>query len=504
MSSRLPATPSTTSRPLEPCGVVIFGATGDLAARKLLPGLYDLFHEKRLPEPFFILGCARREWGAEKFRDQARAAVAEHSRFRPPPPAGWEAFAASLRYQPLEAGDPSAYGRLRARLEELHRQCGTRGNVVFYLAIAPELYPPVVDSLGAAGLAGQASGWTRIIIEKPFGHDPASARRLNAQVQNFFAEPQVYRIDHYLGKETVQNLAVLRFANGIFEPLWNRKHIDHVQITVAEDLGVEHRAGFYETAGAVRDMIQNHLLQLLCLVAMEPPSSFEATPVQEEKAKVLHCIRPLDTRGAVRGQYGSGRIHGKEVVGYRQEEGVRPDSSTETFAAIRFELENWRWAGVPFYVRTGKRLPRKVSEIAIQFREAPLHLFACTALQPCPPNLLSLRIQPDEGIGLRVLAKTPGLEVVGRSVQLDFSYGADFEVSTPTAYESLLLDCLEGDRMLFARADWVERAWELLDPLLKAWAAEPSGDFPNYAAGSWGPAGSEELIRRDGRRWHLD
>jgi len=346
-----------------------------------------------------------------------------------------------------------------------------------------------------------------VVIEKPFGHDAATARQLNTCVQEVFQEEQVYRIDHYLGKETVQNLMVFRFANGIFEPLWNRNFIDHVQITVAETLGVEHRAGFYETAGALRDMIQNHLLQLLCLTAMEPPASFEAAPVQQEKVKVLQAIRPLNARPleevAVRGQYGPGRVNSKEGVGYRQEPNVQPDSSTETFAAVKLELDNWRWAGVPFYLRTGKRLPQRGSQISIQFRDAPLHLFACTPMEPCEPNLLTLRLQPDEGIGLRFIAKEPGLHVVGRSVQMDFSYRGSFESDSPSAYETLLLDCLEGDRMLFAQGDWVEAAWRLLDPLLKAWAETPPKDLPNYAAGTWGPAEAQALIERDGRHWHL-
>ncbi|MGH9805419.1 MAG: glucose-6-phosphate dehydrogenase, partial [Candidatus Acidiferrales bacterium] len=331
---------------------------------------------------------------------------------------------------------------------------------------------------------------------------------LNACVQKVFSEEQVYRIDHYLGKETVQNLAVFRFANGLFEPLWNRNFVDHVQITVAEDLGVEHRAGFYETAGAVRDMIQNHLLQLLCLIAMEPPASFEAASVHREKLKVLQSLRPFDTSRldavAVCGQYGPGRLESEKVLGYRQEPGIAPDSATETVAALRAEVVNWRWAGVPFFLRTGKRLPRKASQITVQFRDAPLHLFACTPLEPCAPNLLTLRVQPDEGIALRVIAKQPGLQVIGQSVELDFRYRDSFADKGPSDYETLLLDCLEGDRMLFARGDWVEAAWEWLDPLLAAWAATPPRDFPNYPAGSWGPAAAVRLIESCGRSWHLE
>ncbi len=491
------ATPGTAAhaekpaprRRLDPCGIVIFGASGDLTGRKLLPALFDLFLLRRLPESFYVVGVARRELGGDGFRKQMQEAV------RPEREAAWNEFAARLDYFSVDGSDAAGYQRLKQHLLALDKKHGTQGNHVFYLAVPPSLYSPIISHLGGAC----GPGWTRLVIEKPFGHDRKSARSLNAQLRAAFAEEQVYRIDHFLGKETVQNLAVLRFANGIFEPLWNRNYIDHVQITVAEDLGVEHRAGFYETAGAVRDMIQNHLLQVLCLVAMEPPASFEARFVHAEKRQILEALRPLGPRDAVRGQYGPGQ----KMPGYRQEPGVDSKSNTETFAAVKLELESWRWAGVPFYLRTGKRLPRKASEVSIQFRDAPLHLFACTAMQPCPPNLLRLRIQPDEGISLRVLTKTPGLEVIGRPVELDFAYGADLERESPGAYETLLLDVLEGDSLLFATADWVEAAWGVVDPLLEAWAAAPPADFPNYAAGSWGPKAADELLERDGRRWHL-
>jgi len=497
--------PAATARRLDPAGIVIFGASGDLTARMLLPALFDLARSRRLPEKFYILGCARRPISADQFRDAMQRSVTERGRFRPENDSEWKEFGQRLEYLSVDGANPADYERLRARLGELDRRHGVPGNHLFYLAAPPSVYSSTVENLGRAGLAtpGGGNGWARLVLEKPIGHDQRSARELNQRVREVFREELVYRIDHFLGKETVQNLAVFRFANGMFEPLWNRNHIDHVQITVAETLGVEHRAAFYETAGAVRDMIQNHLLQLLCLVAMEPPASFEATPVHDEKGKVLQSMRPLDVRQAVRGQYGAGPMGKERVPGYRQEEGVRPDSPTETFAALKCEIDNWRWAGVPFYLRTGKRLARKASEISIQFRDAPLELFACTALQPCAPNLLRLRLQPDEGISLRVITKTPGLDVIGRAVALDFGYGEDFDVETPSAYETLLLDCLEGDRMLFARGDWVERAWGLLDPLLEAWAAEPPKDFPNYAAGGWGPAAADELPARDGRRWHL-
>ncbi|MFQ5664427.1 MAG: glucose-6-phosphate dehydrogenase [Terriglobia bacterium] len=494
-----------------PCAIVVFGASGDLTARKLIPALYDLCQAGRLPESFYIVGLARREWSSDKFRQQMRTAVDQHARFPPTQAAAWDKFAARLHYQCLDANNADSYQRLRARLEELDPTWGTPGNYVFYLAVAPHLYPIIVEHLGRAGLAATGApqrGWRRIVIEKPFGHDRASARRLNLQVRAVFQEEQVYRIDHYLGKETVQNLMVFRFANGIFEPIWNRNFIDHVQISVVEELGVEERAGYYEQAGAVRDMIQNHLLQLLCLVAMEPPASFEATPVRQEKLKVLRALRPLLAsqvdQFAVRGQYGPGQLNAAAVPGYRQEKGVKPDSATETFAAVKFQIENWRWAGVPFWVRTGKRLPKKSSVIAVQFRDAPLHLFACTPMGPCEPNRLTVRLQPNEGIGLRFIAKEPGLQVVGRPVEMDFGYGAAFPGESPSAYETLLLDCLEGDPMLFARGDWVENAWELLTPLLEAWAAKPPADFPNYAAGTWGPRQADALLERDARHWHIE
>ncbi|MGH9863359.1 MAG: glucose-6-phosphate dehydrogenase [Candidatus Acidiferrales bacterium] len=491
---------------LEPCGVVIFGATGDLAARKLLPALFDLAHLKRLPPSFYILGLGRKEWSADEFRRRMKTAVTEQGRVKPSS-SEWDAFAARLDYFSLNTKEPKAFASLRDRLQKLDATHSTPGNYLFYLSVPPELYAGIVGGLGEAKLAG-GPGWSRIVIEKPFGRDLPSARKLNACVQKVFREEQVYRIDHYLGKETVQNLTVFRFANGLFEPLWNRNFVDHVQITVSEDLGVEHRAGFYETAGAVRDMIQNHLLQLLCLIAMEPPASFDAASVHREKLKVLQSLHSFHIARldpvAVRGQYGPGRIEASPAPGYRQEPGVAADSVTETFAALRAEVVNWRWAGVPFFLRTGKRLPRKASQITVQFREAPLHLFACTPLEPCAPNLLTLSVQPDEGMALRVIAKQPGLQVIGRAVELDFRYRDSFADEGPSDYGTLLLDCLEGDRMLFARGDWIEAAWEWLDPLLAAWAATAPRDFPNYLAGSWGPAAAARLIESCGRSWHLE
>jgi glucose-6-phosphate 1-dehydrogenase len=410
---------------------------------------------------------------------------------------------------PVDASDSASYEKLRGRLGELDQEASVPGNHLFYLSVSPALYGDIIGQLGAAGLAAEEKGaWVRVIIEKPFGRDLESARALTQQVQSAFREEQVFRIDHYLGKETVQNLVVFRFANAIYEPLWNRNHIDHVQITVAESLGVEERAGYYDQSGALRDMIQNHLLQVMCLVAMEPPSEFAAAAVRREKLKVMQSIRPMLPRevahNAVRGQYGAGKLGGKKVAGYREANGVQDDSATETFAALRLEVNDWRWAGVPFYLRTGKSMAEKRSEITIQFREAPLQLFACTALQPCEPNLLTIRIQPDEGIGLRSIVKTPGLDVIGHSVQLDFAYSEAFEGSAPTAYETLLLDALEGDNMLFASGDWVDRAWELVMPVLESWEGDIPKDFPNYEAGSWGPRDADALLERDGRKWHVE
>ena len=482
---------------MEPCGIVIFGASGDLTARKLLPALYDLHTEGRLTGGFYVLGVARREWSSEEFRQRASEAIKEHSRFGPPPADALERFLACIHYLSADATNPAAYPLLSSRLNELDNQCGVAGNRLFYLSVAPSLYETIVENLGAASLAKEEKGWRRIIIEKPFGHDLKSACDLTRTVQAVFHEEQVYRIDHYLGKETVQNVSVFRFANSIFEPIWNRKYIDHVQITVAEQIDVGARAGYYDRSGALRDMIQNHLLQVLCLVAMEPPSAFAAAAVRREKLKVLQSIRPMTAAevggNALRGQY----------QGYRDIEGVADDSATETFAALRLVIDDWRWAGVPFYLRTGKSMAGKVSEVSVQFKEAPLQLFACTAMQPCEPNLLRLRIQPDEGIGLRSIVKTPGLDVIGHPIELDFTYAESFEGTSPTAYETLLLDCLQGDNMLFASGEWIERSWELMMPVLKAWEGERPSDFPNYAPGSWGPDAADELLTRDNRKWHL-
>jgi glucose-6-phosphate 1-dehydrogenase len=434
-----------------------------------------------------------------------RDAVAEFARVKIPSSAVWDRFAQNLFYLP---GDPSRAdlcARLRPRLEELERARGGPSNRVFYAATPPSLYEDIAKNLGAAGLAQSANGWTRIVIEKPFGRDLQSARALNRTLTSVFKEEQIYRIDHYLGKETVQNILVFRFANGIFEPLWNRSHVAEVQMTVAETIGVEARGSYYEEAGALRDMIQNHMLQLLCLIAMEPPVTFDAGPVRDEKNKVLQAVRPIDPAKvdevALRAQYANGYMGSRPVPGYRQERGVKPDSTTETYAALRLQVDNWRWAGVPFYLRTGKRMPRRVSEIAIRFHRTP-HLIFRRGDTGLMPNVLLIRIQPDEGISLTVAAKEPGPDLKLGPVTLDFKYNEVFGGEPPEAYERLLLDVIHGDATLYARGDWVERAWELLQPVIEAWSRIPAG-LPTYEAGSWGPAEADAFIARDGGTWRV-
>ena len=496
----------------EPCVVVIFGATGDLTHRKLLPALYDLAAEQRLPLGSSLVGFARRSWTDESFREGAVEAVRKFARqeLRPEFAAG---FAQGIRYVEASFDDPSGYQKLKAVCEELDRERGSRGNRLYYLATAPTAYATIMQQLGAAGLVdgsqrgdgSGSAGWTRIVIEKPFGHDLASAQALNEIVGTVFDEDQVYRIDHYLGKETVQNILAFRFGNGIFESLWNREQIDHVQITVAESLGVEGRGPYYEESGALRDMVANHMLQVLALVAMEPPVALDATAVRDEKVKVLRAMHPLSpaevARRTVRGQYGPGAIDGQAVPGYREEERVDPNSTTETFVALKLLVDNWRWAGVPFYLRHGKRLPKRSTEIAIQFKPAPQLLFGQGDAAALDPNVLVLRVQPNDGIALRFGAKVPGPGMQVRSVMMDFGFGSTFGKASADAYERLLLDAMQGDASLFTRRDETEAAWRIVTSILDGWDRQPPPSFPNYEAGTWGPREARDLLAREGRSW---
>ncbi len=497
-------TPSTAvarvERLPEPCAMVIFGASGDLTRRKLMPALYRLAQQGLLSPAFSVVGTARRPLTDAVFREQMRAAVEEFA--GPVDAAAWQTFAAGLSYLPGPSSDAATYARLSAALDELDRTRSTGGNRLIYLAVPPSLVLDIARQLQAAGLA-RSRGWTRIIVEKPFGSDLASARALNAAMHEVFAEEQIFRIDHYLGKETVQNLLVFRFANGIFEPIWNRRYVEQVQITAAETIGVEDRAAYYEEAGALRDMVQNHLLQLLTLTAMEPPVAFDSEPVRVEKVKVLHAIQPITgeevDRRVARGQYGAGFVDARTVPGYRQEPGVRPDSPTETFVALKLNIDSWRWAGVPFYLRAGKRMPRHLTEIAVQFKQPPLRLFGRAACDQVAPNLLVMRIQPDEGISLEFAAKQPGPGTHLRPVDMDFRYATTFGMASSSAYERLLLDCMLGDATLFARREGVELAWALMTPILEHWQQQPPL-FPNYPAGGWGPPEAVSLLE-DGHHW---
>ncbi|HET7842052.1 MAG TPA: glucose-6-phosphate dehydrogenase [Terriglobia bacterium] len=492
----------------DPCVMVIFGASGDLTDRKLMPALYYLAREHMLPAGFSVIGCSRTPYSNEQFRKKVRQAIVTQLQVNDNDPI-LESFCSNLYYLTDNFGDRAAYSQIVDLTRRLDSEGKTAGNRLFYLATPPSFFPVIVEHLGGAGLAKPVDPektWTRIVIEKPFGRDLQSARDLNRIVTGVFHEDQVYRIDHYLGKETVQNLLVFRFANGIFEPVWNRRYIDHVQIAVAESLGVENRGSYYEESGLLRDMIQNHVLQLLSLVAMEPPASFEAKAVRDEKAKVLSSIRPLPSEHlqdfAVRGQYAAGFAEGKEVPAYRAESSVSPRSTTETYAALKLQLDNWRWAGVPFYLRSGKRLAKRVSEITIYFKGVPHLLFKDVLTESIRPNVLSVRIQPDEGISLQFSAKVPGTAPQIRPVRMDFRYGESFGASPPTAYETLLLDCMLGDSTLFNRDDAVDISWELVTPILDAWKQGGEKGLALYEAGSWGPKEADEIIERDGRSWH--
>ncbi len=489
----------------DPCNVVLFGASGDLAKRKVIPAMFDLAKHNALGERYAIVGFARTPMTDESFRSMAGEAAKTIGEGGPPDPVQWDVFAPNLFYSEGDYSDQNAYAQLAKRLAELEQEKKLGGNRLFYLSTPPEVYPSIVEQLGRAGLAHPANpnSWTRIIIEKPFGRDLATAKELNKIVLNVFEEKQVYRIDHYLGKDTVQNLLVLRFGNGIFEPLWNRNYVDHVQITASETLGVERRGGFYETAGALRDMIQSHVLQLTSLVAVEPPASFDATAVRNEKLKVLQSIRPFNlemvAQWVVRGQYAPGKIGDKQLPGYREEHGVNPNSRTETFVAMRLLIDNWRWAGVPFYLRTGKRLAKRTTEIMIQFKRAPHIVFREREVQP---NRLVLNIQPDEGISVSFGAKKPGTEMSIGDVTMNFSYCEAFGATTRSAYATLLNDCVRGDATLFDRGDSVEAAWSLIEPVLDVWSAAKTAAVPIYPSGSWGPKESDQLLERDGRQWY--
>ena len=492
--------------------MVICGATGDLTERKLAPALYNLMLGGFLPPEFTVVGFARRDLTEEQFRDHLRSGIEHFSRNKPVKPAIWESFSQAIEYHRGEFDDPQAWAALRTRLDRIDRDRGTSGNRLFYLAVPPTMYPEIVCQLGEAGMArdgegrsGGRRGWTRLIIEKPFGSDLESAQRLNRELQSVFDEDQIYRIDHYLGKETVQNLAVFRFGNGLFEPIWNRRYIESVQITVAETVGIEGRGEFYDQTGALRDIVQNHVLQLLTMFAMEPPVEFRAADLRDEKLKVLRGVKPMPAEDVeqltIRGQYVSGWVEGHKVAAYRDEPEVAPDSDTETYVALKLGIDSWRWAGIPFYLRTGKALATRVTEISVQFKRAPLALFARAGTPEIEPNILAIRVQPDEGILLRFGAKVPGQGLQIRSVNMDFRYGSSFAVDSPDAYETLILDCMVGDASLFTRGDEVERAWEILDPILGAWRAGRGGPVHYYGAGTWGPPAADELLERDGRSW---
>lgn len=500
----------TTTKTLDPCILVIFGASGDLTARKLLPALYNLTREGQLPSHFACVGFARREKSQEQFRLEMFDAVSKYSRVKPIDQSLWHSFSEQLFYHQSEFDNDEGYERLKAFLADLDMRFGTKGNRIFYLSVPPSYFPIITKKLGMHGLITDPEKneghWTRVIVEKPFGHDLTTAEELQKDLTEYFKEKQIYRIDHYLGKETVQNLLVIRFANSIFESIWNNRYIDHVQISWAEDLGVGTRGKLWEESGMLRDIVQNHLMQLLSLVAMEPPVNLKADSIRDEKVKVLESIRPIPIneidKYVVRGQYGPGFIDGEPVKGYRKEDNVPENSNVETFMAMQLFIDNWRWAGVPFYIRAGKRLPKRGTEIAVYFKEAPGVLFNRTC-QKYDANVLVIRIQPDEGVSLRMNSKVPGTNSPIQPVKMDFRYGSYFGATPPEAYERLLCDCILGDATLFAREDEALASWRHFTPILEHWHEVPPHDFPNYAAGTWGPDAADKLIESDGKQWRF-
>jgi len=501
--------PGQASRTIDPCILVIFGATGDLTGRRLVPAIYQLGREGSLPSNFACVGFARRPKTDEQFRNELKEDIATYSRTKPIDETFWQSFQEQIFYHRSEFDADEGYQELAQRLAQIDTRHGTRGNRVFYLSVPPKYFPLIIEKLRKFNLIYEVGEneerWSRVIIEKPFGHDLNSSIDLQTNIQKHLHESQTYRIDHYLGKETVQNLLVFRFANSIFESIWNYKYVDHIQITVAEEIGIGTRGAFFEEEGLLRDVVQNHMMQLVSLVAMEPPISLSASAVRDEKVKVLRSIRPFSKsdfeQHVVRGQYGNGYINGESVLGYRQEANVKPDSSIETYVAMRLFIDNWRWASVPFYLRGGKRLPKRATEIAITFKDAPGFLFQ-NQERKIDPNVLAIRIQPNEGIALKINCKIPGPSSPIQPVKMDFRYGSYFGQSPPEAYERLIWDCMIGDSTLFARSDEVANSWKILTPILEYWnGSHPK--FPNYSSGTWGPAEADEMIAKDGRTWRI-
>lgn len=502
--------PGQQQRTLDPCILIIFGATGDLTARKLFPAIYNLKREGLLPANFACVGFARKQKSHEEFRQEMKSAVSEFSRVKPLEAPVWDALEDKIYYNPCNFDDQEGFKKFKVFLDGLDNKLGTKGNRVFYLSTQPSYFPLIIQNLHYSDLMYNfhevKNKWSRVIIEKPFGHDSDSAFKLQAELLKHLSEEQIFRIDHYLGKETVQNLLAFRFSNSIFESLWNNRYIDHIQITAAEEIGVGTRGKFYEEEGLGKDFIQNHMMQLLTLVAMEPPHNLSADAVRDEKVKVLECITPFSKDNfetcAIRGQYSKGFIAGKAVKGYREEDNVSKDSNVETYGALKLFVNNWRWDGVPFYIRGGKRLPKRATEIAVTFKVAPGALFH-QSKQKNESNVLAIRIQPNEGISLKMNCKIPGPSSIVQPVKMDFSYSSFFGLTPPEAYERLLCDCIYGDSTLFARQDEVFNSWRILSPLLEYWGSKKQEEFPNYPAGSWGPKASDEFMEKDGRKWRL-